>query len=288
MSPTQPAPPVKLTVDHVTIAGSSLEKLQTAFTAAGLTPDYGGPHSNGITHMALIGFDDGSYLELISSLQPGAKDTAFWGDFIVGDGGPCAWAVYVDDVAAEAERVKALGVSVNGPHYYNRRRPDGQLVEWDLAFLGDKSAGATVPFIIKDITARALRVQPSASVAGGPIAGVTKVVLGVKNLAAVSAQFQRLYRWPPPQTLTDHEFGASLLNFPGSPVILAAPLTDSDWLAARLSRFDEAPCAYLLGVTAFERASRQFKLTHPTDWFGQPVAWFDQDQLSGLRVGLVG
>lgn len=288
MSQTQPAKPVKLTIDHVTIAGSSLEQLQTRFAAVGLTPDYGGPHSNGVTHMALIGFDDGSYIELISSLQPGRRDTVFWGNFIVGDGGPCAWAVVVDNVAEEAERIKALGVRVDGPHTYHRRRPDGQLVEWDLAFLGAQSAGATLPFIIKDITPRDLRVRPSTGVAGGPLSGVAKVVLGVKDLAAVSAQFQRLYHWPAPQTATAPDFGAALANFAGSPVILATPLSDGDMLSARLGRFDEAPCAYLLGVTDFETARRQFNLTAATAWFGHRLAWFDQNRLNGLRVGVIG
>ena len=60
-----------LKIDHVTIAGPRLEAMQAAFAGLGFTTDYGGPHSNGITHMALLGFRDGSYIELISSLEPG-------------------------------------------------------------------------------------------------------------------------------------------------------------------------------------------------------------------------
>ena len=52
-----------LKVDHASICGSDLDTLRAAFTSIGLTPDYGGPHGNGVTQMALIGFDDGSYLE---------------------------------------------------------------------------------------------------------------------------------------------------------------------------------------------------------------------------------
>ena len=66
-----------LKVDHVTIAGSSLPALEEAFTKAGLRPEYGGPHSNGVTHMALLGFDDGSYIELISTLKAGTR-AQFW------------------------------------------------------------------------------------------------------------------------------------------------------------------------------------------------------------------
>ena len=78
-----------LKIDQVTIPGSSLAEMDKAFADIGLTTDYGGPHSNGITHMSLLGFDDGSYIELISSLEPGKKDSAFWGEHIAGNGGPC-------------------------------------------------------------------------------------------------------------------------------------------------------------------------------------------------------
>ena len=77
-------------IDHVTIAGADLAALQQGFTNAGLTPDYGGVHSNGVTHMAALGFDDGSYLELISTVEPG-KESPWWPKQIAADGGPCAW-----------------------------------------------------------------------------------------------------------------------------------------------------------------------------------------------------
>lgn len=285
-----------LKIDHVTIAGARLEQLDNAFANLGLTTDYGGPHSNGITHMSLLGFDDGSYIELISfipSTEADKTETAFWGRHIAGDGGPCAWAVYVDNVATEAERMANLGVTVEGPHYYNRRRPDGQLVEWDLAFLGDKGAGATLPFIIKDITPRTLRVQPSASVAGqrgqpALLTGVSKVILGVENLQAATNLFQRVYNWPAPQIQTHQDFGASLANFVDTPVTLAAPLAGHPWLAERLARFNESPCAYLIGTRNFETARTKFNLGRPVDWFGRPVAWFDPEKINGVNLGIIG
>ena len=58
-------------LDHVTIAGSSLDRLRDAFARIGLATEYGGAHANGVTHMALLGFDDGSYIELASTVKPG-------------------------------------------------------------------------------------------------------------------------------------------------------------------------------------------------------------------------
>ena len=57
---------VVLEIDHASICGSNLDTLRQALTDVGMTPDFGGPHGNGITQMAIIGFDDASYLELIA------------------------------------------------------------------------------------------------------------------------------------------------------------------------------------------------------------------------------
>jgi hypothetical protein len=281
-------------IDHVTIAGSSLNQLAEAFDSLGLTTDYGGAHSNGITHMALLGFEDGSYIELISSIEPGSRqDHAFWGNHIEGDGGPCAWAIDVEDVDTEATRVAGLGISVIGPHYSNRRRPDGALVEWNSAFLGNKGAGATLPFIIKDITPRELRVRPSVSLAGQAgepplLTGIDTVVLSAADLGATMALLRRVYDWPTPQIKDDPIFGATLADFTGTPATLATPLSGQAWLTERLTRFDESPCAYLIGTSDFEAAYKQFDVTEPVEWFGRQAVWFNPDKLDGIRLGIVG
>lgn len=275
-----------LKIDHVTIAGSDLAVLEQAFVAAGLPTEYGGPHSNGVTHMALLGFEDGSYIELISFLVPGATETIFWGEQIAGNGGPCAWAVESDNVGVEAARLAALGVPVKGPVYMYRRRPDGALVEWNLAFPGDQPAGATLPFLIKDITPREWRVRPSAGVAGR-LTGVAMVVLGVENLADSIDLFRRVYDWSVPQFKEDTVFQARLAHFAGTPVTLAAPLAKDDWLAERLARFGPSPCAYLLGTPDFEAACRDFELMSAPDWFGRSVGWFDPAKLQGVKLGVI-
>jgi hypothetical protein len=277
---------MNLSIDHVTIAGATLAPLEQAFSAVGLTTEYGGPHSNGVTHMALLGLADGSYLELISSLEPGWADTVFWGAHIVGNGGPCAWAVQVEDVAAEVDRLTALSVPVTAPAYYHRRRPDGRLVEWELAFLGDQGPGATLPFIIRDITPRGWRVRPSASVMGW-LAGVELVIVGVANLAHMARLFQYVYGWSAPELFEEPLFGARLAYFEQTPVVLAESLTQNDWLAERLARFGESPCAYLLRATTFEAACQHFGLTSSTQWFGRPVAWFDPALLQGVKLGII-
>ncbi len=62
--------PFTLQINRVTIAGPELSPMEQSFANLGLATDYGGPHSNGVTHMAWLGFVGGSYIELISSLKP--------------------------------------------------------------------------------------------------------------------------------------------------------------------------------------------------------------------------
>ena len=61
----------ELTIDHVTAAGKDLKTMQAGLAAMGIPCEYGGPHKNRATEMALASFPDGSYLELIA-IQPKA------------------------------------------------------------------------------------------------------------------------------------------------------------------------------------------------------------------------
>jgi hypothetical protein len=64
-----------LTIDHVTAAGIDLNTMRASLAAVGIPSEYGGPHSNHATEMALTSFPDGSYLELIA-IQPQADAAA--------------------------------------------------------------------------------------------------------------------------------------------------------------------------------------------------------------------
>src|ERR1700758_94263 len=104
-----------LKIDHVTVCGTELEVMQKAFASVGLEPDYGGPHANGVTHMALVGFEDGSYVELIAPHKPGLAAGSYWSKFMAGDAGPCAWAVETADIRADIATLQAAGIATRGP-----------------------------------------------------------------------------------------------------------------------------------------------------------------------------
>src|SRR5260370_37038191 len=128
-----------LTLDHTTVAGKDLKAMEANLAAVGLHCEYGGPHNNHATEMALVSFPDGSYLELIA-LQPNADPRAVsknpWAKQMQGNAGPCAWAARVKDVAAEGKRLQSAGVTVSPPEKSGRDRPDGVRLDWETAQVG--------------------------------------------------------------------------------------------------------------------------------------------------------
>jgi Glyoxalase-like domain len=283
---TQESKTVVLELDHVTVCGSNLDTLRQAFTDVGLTPDVGGAHGNGITQMALLGFDDGSYIELIAPVKPGVTAGSDWAKFMSDDAVTCAWAVESNVLLQEVDRLKKAGIPVTAPARGSRKRPDGMSVEWMTADVGSGTPGSTLPFIIEDQTPRAWRVQTSASVQGAPVSGIENVVLGVNNLDAAIALFRKAYGWSDPLTETEKDIG-KLAYFPGEPVILAAP-SGGGWLAEHLAKYGETPVAYLLNARDVAAASKKYRLSGGRTWFGQKVAWFDERKLHGVRLGVIG
>jgi hypothetical protein len=287
-------------IDHVSIAWSSLGPLQKAFESVGLKTDYGGVHSNGITHMSLLAFDDGSYIELISTVKPGVLSPS-WPKHIVENGGPCGWAMEVSDLAKEVKRIKNLGIPAIGPDDYYRKRPDGVLVEWQLAFLGDEEPGATLPFLIRDKTPRDYRVKLSPSVSSSgrkpgssKLFGVEKVLLGVKDFEDAIELFRKIYGWKEPARVDENSqlrelFGsATLTDFEEAPVVLVSSQEKGNWLDNRLEKFGNSPCAFLIGLTDIAKTEHELDLSRSQPWVGKRrAAWIPTSKLNGIRLGFI-
>jgi hypothetical protein len=259
---------VELKIDHATIAGRDLAAMQRALKDAGIPSESGGPHANHATEMALVSFPDGSYLELIAiqaHADPDALAAHAWHKFLEGNAGPCAWAVRPDDLSAEALRLRGRGVAVTPVIRNGRRRPDGVELQWETVQAGEGD-GNFLPFMIHDFTPRARRAFPSGSPTTTNYKGVSKIVLGVRDLDAAIKRYEDAYGLPAPITQEDARFGARLAWFADTPVVLAAPLTPQSWLAARIARFGEAPCAFILQSARPRPASG-------SAWFGRPVSW---------------
>jgi hypothetical protein len=268
-------------IDHVTVAGKNVEAMiQRLRSVGGITAQYGGPHSNHATEMALASFADGSYLELIA-IQPKADPAAlaahYWHKFMEADAGPCAWAIRPVDFPAEVERLRKAGVAVTGPNKSGRKRPDGVQLDWETAQVGP-SNGGFFPFMIHDFTPRDNRAFPSGKATTSDWTGMVKVVIGVQDLDAAVVRYRSAYGLPEPQRQEDAAFGAKLAWFPGTPVVLASPDNSNSWLNSRLQRLGEAPCAFILG------SKRSMTGSKASSWFGQSMLWADSDGL-GWHLG---
>jgi len=225
--------------------------------------------------MALASFPDGSYLELIGIRQeadPAAVAAHTWSHFLRDNAGPCAFALQMTTL----QTTEAGAASTPEPG--GRTRPDGVALAWETAAIGSGPLGSFFPFLIRDLTPREDRVYPSGKPTSARYHGIGLVVLGVRDLEGSIEQYQKAFQYPAPRRQRDESFGAELAWFEDSPVVLAEPLTSASWLAQRIDRFGDSPCAVVFTAAGGLMGRRS------PDWFGHPTFW-STDQTFGWRLG---
>jgi hypothetical protein len=196
------------------------------------------------------------------------------------DAGPCAWAMREKDLAAEVSRLKTAGITVSAPVGSGRTRPDGVRLEWETSDVGGGARGTFFPFLIQDKTPREQRAFPQGKPMTKEFRGVTRVVIAVRNLDDAIQRYRQAYGVPKPIKQVDQSFGGYLALLGNLPVVLAQPLNAGSWLAERLERYGEGPCAFVLGAVN----PGHFQAASKTRWFGAEVSWFDDEKL-GWRLG---
>ena len=273
-------------IDRVVFAWAHLEALAGAFASVGLATDYGGIHTNGATHMATLGFADGTYLELISVRQPG-QQAPVWQRHIATNGGICAWSVSVGDVQRISDRLRSLGIPVDGPRSSSRRRPDGETIESELAFVGADSMGSLHPFMITDQTPRENRVRISDSVGGSGLTGLDSVVLAVNDVEAAAIEFRRVYGAGEPVDIDTDAFPGRTVRLHGEPVALTSPASPDDWIARRLGEYGPTPCACFIRSSSAAASRERLPLANPARFGDRDVLWIDSEKLASLRIGVV-
>ena len=273
----------ELRVDHVTVAGRDLKTMMDHLAAIGISCEYGGPHSNHATEMALTSFPDGSYLELIApppNANAKALATHVWTRYMQNNAGPCAWAIQSADLAGEGKRLQRTGERMSLPERSGRERPDGQRLEWETAQIGEEPRGTFFPFAIRDLTPR----QDRAFLHGKPttedFTGVARVVIAVRDLRASVQRYEKVYVLSPLVEQVDTSFGAHLALFTGTPVVLATPLQANSWLTARLEQWGEGPCGFILRA----QKAQHYKQVSKTRWDVTEISWFDTAKL-GWHLG---
>lgn len=167
--------------DHVVLVVLDLDAAVAEHRKRGFTVTPGGEHAGGLTHNALVGFEDGSYLELIAFHDlAAAHGKHSWAPVAERGGGWADFALLSNDLRQD---VTALGDLVaRPPEEGGRTRPDGLGIAWSVARLHKP-----LPFLIEDLTARELRVPGGdAAKHANRTVGLAGIVLGATDPARVT------------------------------------------------------------------------------------------------------
>jgi catechol 2,3-dioxygenase-like lactoylglutathione lyase family enzyme len=163
---------MSLLLDHLVILVTDLDQAVADYTALGFTVQRGGTHADGNTHNALVGFSDGSYLELIAFLKP-APQHRWAAAAQAGRLGFVDFALLPASVGAVVDGARERGLAYQGPLPGGRVRPDGERLQWQIG----TPPTPDLPFLCGDITPRSLRV---------PEGEVRRHANGVQGLGSVS------------------------------------------------------------------------------------------------------
>ncbi|THH31888.1 hypothetical protein EUX98_g2329 [Antrodiella citrinella] len=202
--------PSTMIVDHIVHLTSpgALQETTKAWRDLGFIVIPGGTHADGLTENALVAFEDGAYIELISFThplsyypadtpiydarknhswarkQPGFIDFAFLGN--------AGYPSIAGAINARAEKEKS-GVKYAGEVPGGRTRTDGKVLQWLITAPIQDQDGADVrgrlPFFCGDLTSRDLRVphDPSETKHENTSLGIAHV-----HLLASSVDISRL------------------------------------------------------------------------------------------------
>ncbi len=162
-------------IDHVVILVSDLNEAIVSYTRLGFSVVRGGRHNVG-THNALIGFEDGAYIELIAFWEDDRKHR--WYRYLNLGGGLVDYCMRTDDIAGDVGALRSAGVAMTEKQPMNRLRPDGYRLEWTLS-LAAETQGVT-PFLIEDITPRDERLPGRVDHANGAL-GISTLTIAARE-----------------------------------------------------------------------------------------------------------
>ena len=137
-------------LDHIVLAVADLGTACDAFAeATGCTPALGGPHPGLGTHNALVGFRQGSYLEIIAPdpAQP-HKSTMSQALGKLTEPALLHWALASTELERQRQLAEQLSYTPTAILDTARVQPDGQRLEWQLMGLSGHDQGGCIPFFI--------------------------------------------------------------------------------------------------------------------------------------------
>ena len=96
--------------------------------------------------------------------------------------------------------------------------------------------------MIHDETKRELRAYPGGKPTMPTWIGIKEVYIAVRDLDFSVKRYREAFELAEAHKQFDPRFGGEIARLPGTPVILVN--AKSGWVADRLSRFGELPCAF--------------------------------------------
>jgi len=138
-------------LDHILLGAASLE-VGIAFVEhfTGVGAAFGGVHPGRGTWNALLSLGDRRYLEIIAP-DPGQSSVdnplvsslrSIQEPRLVG------WAAHPGNLTEFAKKLRAAGITIEGPTPGSRKRPDGKLLKWQIVSLAETASGL-MPFFIE-------------------------------------------------------------------------------------------------------------------------------------------
>ena len=251
-------------IDHIVIAVNDLDTAIETYTNLGFTVVEGGKHPTG-SYNALIGFDDGAYIEILAFYEE-SPDHPWWDLLHKRGGGLIDFCMVTDDIRGDHKKFYDLGVEMSEIVDLSRKRPDGYLLEW----INNKTYGeyqAVIPFIIEDKTPREERV-PKETVHDNGVTGIHTMTFATADLELPQDIMGEMLGEP--ESIKYADLNASGLRFTVGNHILEylAPNNESSPLHAHIEK--NKPVPYRVS----------FKTSGDT-------GTFSPDETEGVRITLV-
>lgn len=181
-------------IDHIVIISDDLDTAMSNAKRAGFTVVPGGAHGDGNTHNALIGFSDGSYIELIAPTEQGRSAEHRWFARLRNGGGMVDFCLLGEDLQSEINAIRERGVTYPEPFDMARQTPNGARIAWRLSTPPGLVGERGWPFIIEDTTPRELRVPsaPDHIRHANGVTGVAGITVLVRDLEAAAREYEAI------------------------------------------------------------------------------------------------
>jgi hypothetical protein len=136
-------------LDHIILGANDLGRgIDWVEERTGVRAALGGVHPGRGTQNALVALGADCYLEIIAPDPSQPFVTWFTQINSITQPKLLTWAAHTSDLDALAQRVRAEGLAIDGPHQGKRTRPDSKVLSWRLFHLRN-NYGGLLPFFIE-------------------------------------------------------------------------------------------------------------------------------------------